>query len=130
MNLRPVKLSDAKQGKLLFLKNKTSLCVSCLVLSNSLRHHGLYVACHAPLTMGFPRQEYWSGLPFPSPGDFPDPGIEPRSPALQAVSLLTELGGKPPYTSKETSKSFFGLSLFSLHWVLCDPVSVRHLIQR
>ena len=51
------------------------------------------VACQAPLTMGFPRQEYWSGLPFPSPGDFPDPGIEPRSPTLQAVSLLTELGG-------------------------------------
>ena len=44
--------------------------------------------------MGFPRQEYWSGLPFPSPGDLPDPGIEPRSPALQAESLPTELGGK------------------------------------
>ena len=41
--------------------------------------------------MGFPRQEYWSGLPFPSPGDLPDPGIEPGSPALQADSLPTEL---------------------------------------
>ena len=40
------------------------------------------VAYQAPLSMGFPRQEYWSGLPFPSPGDLPDPGIEPRSPAL------------------------------------------------
>ena len=49
------------------------------------------VACRAPLSMGFSRQEYWSGLPFPSPGDLPDPGIEPRSPALQADSLLTEL---------------------------------------
>ena len=39
-------------------------------------------ACQAPLSMGFPRQEYWSGLPFPSPGDLPDPGIEPTSPAL------------------------------------------------
>ena len=38
----------------------------------------------APLFMEFPRQEYWSALPFPSPGDLPDPGIEPRSPALQA----------------------------------------------
>ena len=37
--------------------------------------------------MGFPRQEYWSGLPFPPPGDLPDPGIEPSSPALQADSL-------------------------------------------
>ena len=47
------------------------------------------VACQVPLSMGFSRQEYWSGLPFPSPGDFPDPGIEPRSPALQADSLPT-----------------------------------------
>ena len=37
------------------------------------------VACQAPLSMGFPRQEYWSGLPFPSPGDLPDPGIKPTS---------------------------------------------------
>ena len=44
--------------------------------------------------MGFSRQEYWSGLPFPSPGHLPDPGIEPRSPALQADSLLSEPQGK------------------------------------
>ena len=42
------------------------------------------VAHQAPLSMEFSRQEYWSGFPFPSPGDLPDPGIEPRSPALQA----------------------------------------------
>ena len=53
------------------------------------------VACQAPLSMGFSRQEHWSGLPFPSPGDLPDPGIEHGSPALQADSLLTELQGKP-----------------------------------
>ena len=53
------------------------------------------VACQVPLSMGFSRQEYWSGLPFPSPGDLPDPGIETRCPALQAESLLTELRGKP-----------------------------------
>ena len=47
------------------------------------------VARQAPLSMGFPRQEYWSGLPFPSPGDLPDPAIEPGSPALQANSLVT-----------------------------------------
>ena len=52
------------------------------------------VACQAPLSMGFSRQQYWSGSPFPSPGDLPDPGIEPRAPALQADSLLTELQGK------------------------------------
>ena len=55
----------------------------------------LTVACQIPLSMGFSRQEYWSGLPFPSPGDLPDPGIEPGSPALQADSLPTELQGKP-----------------------------------
>ena len=50
------------------------------------------VACQAPPSMGFSRQEYWSGLSFPSPGDLPDPGIEePRSPALQADDLPTEL---------------------------------------
>ena len=49
------------------------------------------VTCQAPLSMGFSRQEYWSGLPFPSPGDLPNPGIEPRSPALQADSLPTEV---------------------------------------
>ena len=45
--------------------------------------------------MGFSRQEYWNGLPFPSPGNLPNPGIEPVSLALQADSLRTELGGKP-----------------------------------
>ena len=53
------------------------------------------VACQAPLSIGFSRQEYWSGLPFPSPGDLPDPGIEPGSPALQADSLPVEPEGKP-----------------------------------
>ena len=49
------------------------------------------VAHQAPLSMGFSRQEYWSGLPFPSPGDLPHPGIKPESPALQADDLPTEL---------------------------------------
>ena len=53
------------------------------------------VARQVPLSMGFSRQEYWSGLLFPSPGDLPNPGIEPRSPALQADSLPAELPGKP-----------------------------------
>ena len=53
------------------------------------------VAYQASLSMGFSRQEYWSGLPFPSPGDLPDPGIEPRSPTLQADALPSEPPGKP-----------------------------------
>ena len=55
------------------------------------------VAHQDPPSMGFSRQEYWSGLPFPSPGDLPDPGIEPRSPALQADALTSEPQGKPIY---------------------------------
>ena len=55
------------------------------------------VAYQAPLSMGFSRQGYWSGLPFPSPGDVPDPGVEPGYPVLQADALQSELLGKPLY---------------------------------
>ena len=55
------------------------------------------IALQADLSMGFPRQEYWGELPFPSPGDLPDPGIESWSPALQADSLWSEPPGKPGY---------------------------------
>ena len=60
----------------------------CLTLCNSMN-------CSPPRSMGFSRQEYWTGLPGPSPGDLPDPGIEPGSPALQADSLPSEPPGKP-----------------------------------
>ena len=53
------------------------------------------IVYRAPPSLGFSRQEYWSGLPFPSPGDLPNPGIEPRSPELQADALLPEPPGKP-----------------------------------
>ena len=52
----------------------------------------------APLSMGFPGQKYWSGLPFPSPRDLPQPGIKPKSPVLQADSLLSEPPEKPKNT--------------------------------
>ena len=58
----------------------------CLTLATSWT-----VACQAPLSMGFPRQEYWNELPFLSPGDLPNTGLELGSPALQADSFLTEL---------------------------------------
>ena len=75
---------------LLVFKNHSSLFIYfCLFFlhAQSLSHIRLFVtpwtvALQAPLPMGFPRQEYWSGSPFPSPGDLPDPGIEPVSPAL------------------------------------------------
>ena len=62
-----------------------------LVVSNSAKPWT--VAYQAPLSMGFSRQEYWSGLPFPSPGDLPDPGIKPGSPAFQADALTSESPG-------------------------------------
>ena len=65
--------------------------LSCLTLCDPMG----YIACKAPLSMGFPIQEYWGGLPFPSLGELPDPGIKSGSPALLADSLLSELPGKP-----------------------------------
>ena len=58
------------------------------------------VAHHAPPSMGFSRQEYWSELPFPPPGDLPNPGIKPKSPAFQADALLPEPSGKPELKSQ------------------------------
>ena len=67
-----------------------------------------WTAAHqAPLSMGFSRRECWSGLPFPSPGDLPDPGIELGSPALQADSLPTKLQGKPSKQA-DSGKCFEG----------------------
>ena len=69
-------------------------------------------ACQAPLSMGFSRQGYWSGLRFPSPGDLPNPGIELGSPAMQVDSLPTDLPGKLPNTSYLSTK------LVHLHTIL------------
>ena len=81
---------------------------SCLTLCNP-------VACQTPLSMEFSRQEYWSGLPFSSPGDLPYPGMEPRFHAFQADSLASEQSGKPatmwmwisPLSESRTSTSSF-----------------------
>ena len=70
------------------MRKKHKVCVCPSAMSNSLRPQEAH---QASLSMGFPRQEYWSGLPFPSPGDLPDPGIKPGSPALQVDSLPSEL---------------------------------------
>ena len=76
------------------------MCITCVRVRQSLQLVQFFaipwtVARQAALSMGFSRQEYCSGLPFPSPGDLPDPGIEPMSPALQADSLPFELQGSP-----------------------------------
>ena len=72
------------------------------------------VALQAPLSMGFPRQKYGSELPFPSPGDLPDPGIKPRAPTLQVDSLPAEPPGKP--TSLQHGPQFAPDSRICLQW--------------
>ena len=69
------------------------------------------VAHQAPLFTGFPRQEHWSGLPFPFPGELSDPGIKPRSPALQADSLPPELPGKPSRMKVVGNKRMLGSTM-------------------
>ena len=69
------------------------LSFSCSVMSDFFATSWT-VACQVPLSMGFPRQEYWSRLPFSSPGDLPNPGIRPQSPELQADSLPSEPPGE------------------------------------
>ena len=79
----------------------------------------LTVAYQAPQSMGFSRQEYWRGLPFPSPGDIPNPGIEHSSPTLQVDSLPAEPQGKPPDSSvgkKPTCNSGDPGSIPGLGW--------------
>ena len=71
------------------------VCVCVLVAQSCLTLCDPMDCSQAPLSMEFSKQEYWSGLPFLSPGDLPNPGIEPGSPALQAESLPSEPLGKP-----------------------------------
>ena len=65
------------------------------------------IARQAPLSIGFPRQKYWSGLPFPTPGDLPAPGIEPMSPALAGGFSNTEPPGKPAKEVCRTQRTQF-----------------------
>ena len=86
-----------------------SMKVKVKSLSRVLRFATLWtVAYQAPPSMGFSRQECWSGLPFPSPGDLPDPGMEPGSPALRADALSSEPPGKPTFQ--------WGICQKSSHW--------------
>ena len=81
-------------------------------MSDSLPPCGLE-AYKAPLSTGFPRQEYWSGLPLPPPGDLPDPGIEPMSPALAGRFFTTEPGLQLELMGTIQKKEFWKM-LFSL----------------
>ena len=79
------------EDRVCYSEDPACVRVSHSVVSNSVTPKT--IALQAPLSMEFSRQECWSGWPFPSPGDLPNPGIEPGSPALQADALLSELPG-------------------------------------
>ena len=79
--------------------------------------------------MGFSRQEYWSGLPFPSPGNLPDPGIEPGSPSLQADALTSEPPGKPAEVHKEGRINIWKeINLIFFHLVLRCLLGISFLL--
>ena len=78
--------------------NYIHICICAQLLSYDLLFATPWTVAHqTPLSMGFPRQEYWSSLPFSSPGDFSDPGIEPVSPALAGGFFTTKHLGIPIY---------------------------------
>ena len=84
------------------------------------------VACQAPLSMGFPRQEYWSGLPFPSLGDLPNPGIEPKASALAGGFFPTESPGKLSCNARSFQNNQFtvwSLPTVSVCWDCHNKVS-------
>ena len=91
--VREMQIKATMRYHYVFIERKRKKLLSCVRLFVT----PWTVAYQAPLSMGFSRQECWSGLPFPSPGDCPDLGIEPGSPALQADALLSEPPGKPLY---------------------------------
>ena len=94
------------------------VCVlSCSVVSNFLQSHG--VTCRAPLSMEFSRQEYWSGLPFPTPGDCPNPGIKPMSLVLPA------LAGRF-FTSSSTLEPCFILGMMKMFQVQTVGIVVQY----
>ena len=108
----------------------TFMCFMLCFMSSpaSFIHTPWTVAHQAPLSMGFSRQEYWSGLLCPPPGDLPNPGIKPRSPALQADSLPSEPPGKPKNTGVGSLSLLQGifltqelnLGLLHCRWILYE----------
>ena len=85
-------------------------------MSDSLWSHGLYVACQAPLSMGFSRKEYWSGLPFHAPRDLPDPGIKPCPLCLPHW----QVGSLPPGPSGKPATSYY---MAIIKWFFCIRIS-------
>ena len=106
----------------IYTKEYWSLKWSHSVASNSATPW--IIAYQASPSMGFFGQEYWSWLPFPSPGDLPDPGIEPGSPTLEADALTSEPPGKPLAIKRNVSESVL------MKWTNLEPVIQREISQK
>ena len=90
------------------------------------------VAHQAPLSLGLSRQEYWSGLPLPPPGDLPNPGIKPASPvssALQAVSLLTRNKNSRTSLAVQWLRPWASIAV-AMDWIPCRGAKIWHVAQR
>ena len=111
MSKRRFRLVDYKKKKKRKMSSGTSCAVRCLVSQSCPISVTPWTVAHqAPLSMGFPRQEFWSGLPSPTPGDLPNTEIEPRSPTLQEDSLPSEPPGKPMNTELGSLSLLQGIS--------------------
>ena len=89
------------------------------------------VVRQTPLSTGFPRQEYWSGLPFSSPGDLSNPEIEPRSPALEADSLPSDYQGRPRSPGNELNNLFSLKSLQPIYFLhIKEDINSRALLSK
>ena len=114
LGVRGVKLGNDQGCDVKVMTGRDRLGVKCIaVVSRSVVSDSAtpWTVHQVPLSMEFSRQEYWSGLPFPSPGDLPHPGIKSRSPALQVDSLPSEPPGKPKNTRVGSLSLFQGIFL-------------------
>ena len=104
------------------------ICEKCRSVVSNFFATPWTVVCQAPLSMEFSRQEYWSGQPFPSPGDLPDPGIEPMSSTLQADSLLSVPPGKPIHEMGPCRSNY--LQMWSSQIIQVGPKSMISILVR
>ena len=101
-----------------------STMLSCSVISDSATLWA--ITCQAPLSMGFSRQKYWSGLPFSSPGDLPDPGTKPRSPASHVNSLIVWATRVTQVMSSMRVLSWLLFTLYALDCKLLLPIKALY----
>ena len=114
----------------MYITHTRTITYTTVLNVKSLSHVQLFVTpwtvtYQVPLSIGFSRQEYWSGLPFPPPGDLPNPGVEPRSPTLQADALLSEPPGKPHTIVYRLQSHTFVCFMYFGRWVLHTKTSIN-----